>query len=155
MKKLVTTVLVSAFAALGLYADDGDTFSYMGLNYTVLSEDEKTCEVGSNVDASGDVVIPSTVMNGDNEYRVTAIGTDAFYLNIPMTSISIPESVTEWEGDNTFVYVLTDSLPEQKFERKAIQLSRTSYHKFRSSRNTAGNILGVSLAGGNRDSRRS
>ncbi len=66
----------------------------MGLNYTVLSEDEKTCEVGSNVDASGDVVIPSTVMNGDNEYRVTAIGTDAFYLNIPMTSISIPESVT-------------------------------------------------------------
>ena len=71
MKKLVTTVLVSAFTALGLYADDGDTFSYMGLNYTVLSEDEKTCEVGSNVDASGDVVIPSTVMNGDNEYRVT------------------------------------------------------------------------------------
>lgn len=94
MKKLVTTVLVSAFTALGLYADDGDTFSYMGLNYTVLSEDEKTCEVGSNVNASGDVVIPSTVMNGDNEYRVTAIGTDAFYLNIPMTSISIPESVT-------------------------------------------------------------
>lgn len=35
--------------------------------------------------------------------------------------LTIPESVIEWEGDSTFVYVLTDSLPEQKFERKAIR----------------------------------
>lgn len=34
--------------------------------------------------------------------------------------LTIPESVIEWKGDSTFVYVMTDSLPEQKFDRKAI-----------------------------------
>ncbi|MDE6062417.1 MAG: efflux transporter periplasmic adaptor subunit, partial [Duncaniella sp.] len=34
--------------------------------------------------------------------------------------LSIPESVIEWVGDSTFVYVMTDSLPEQKFERTPI-----------------------------------
>ncbi|WP_290375175.1 efflux RND transporter periplasmic adaptor subunit [uncultured Duncaniella sp.] len=34
--------------------------------------------------------------------------------------LTIPESVIEWKGDSTFVYVMTDSLPEQKFERTAI-----------------------------------
>lgn len=32
----------------------------------------------------------------------------------------IPESVIEWEGDSTFVYILTDSIDKQNFERKAI-----------------------------------
>lgn len=35
--------------------------------------------------------------------------------------MTIPESVIEWEGDSTFVYVLTDSVPQQKFDRKAIK----------------------------------
>lgn len=34
--------------------------------------------------------------------------------------LTIPESVIEWVGDSTFVYVMTDSLPEQKFERTVI-----------------------------------
>ncbi|WP_302613589.1 efflux RND transporter periplasmic adaptor subunit [uncultured Bacteroides sp.] len=34
--------------------------------------------------------------------------------------LTIPESVIEWKGDSTFVYVLTDSVPEQKFERRPI-----------------------------------
>ncbi len=34
--------------------------------------------------------------------------------------LTIPESVIEWKGDSTFVYVLTDSVPQQKFERKPI-----------------------------------
>ena len=35
--------------------------------------------------------------------------------------MTIPESVIEWEGDSTFVYVHTDSVPQQKFDRKAIK----------------------------------
>ncbi|MCM1075886.1 MAG: efflux RND transporter periplasmic adaptor subunit [Bacteroides sp.] len=35
-------------------------------------------------------------------------------------ALTIPESVIEWVGDSTFVYVMTDSVPEQKFERRAI-----------------------------------
>ncbi|MBO5455163.1 MAG: efflux RND transporter periplasmic adaptor subunit [Muribaculaceae bacterium] len=34
--------------------------------------------------------------------------------------LTIPESVIEWTGDSTFVYVLTDTVPEQKFERTHI-----------------------------------
>ncbi len=34
--------------------------------------------------------------------------------------MTIPESVLEWQGDSTFVYVMTDSVPEQKFERRAV-----------------------------------
>lgn len=34
--------------------------------------------------------------------------------------LTIPESVIEWAGDSTFVYILTDTVPEQKFERTPI-----------------------------------
>ncbi|MCM1137398.1 MAG: efflux RND transporter periplasmic adaptor subunit [Duncaniella sp.] len=35
-------------------------------------------------------------------------------------TLTIPESVIEWSGDSTFVYILTDTVPEQKFERTHI-----------------------------------
>ena len=34
--------------------------------------------------------------------------------------LAVPESVIEFSGDSTFVYVMTDSLPEQKFQRKQV-----------------------------------
>lgn len=34
--------------------------------------------------------------------------------------VAIPESVIEWAGDTTYVYVMTDSLPEPRFERRRI-----------------------------------
>ena len=37
-----------------------------------------------------------------------------------MQVISVPESTLEFSGDSTFVYVLTDSVPQQKFMRKKI-----------------------------------
>jgi len=41
-------------------------------------------------------------------------------LNQADNVMRIPESVVEFSGDSTFVYCLTDSLPEQKFERTPI-----------------------------------
>lgn len=35
-------------------------------------------------------------------------------------ALAVPESVIEFSGDSTFVYVMTDSIPEQKFERKQV-----------------------------------
>lgn len=35
--------------------------------------------------------------------------------------LAIPESAVEFQGDSTFVYVLTDSVPEQKFSRRYIE----------------------------------
>lgn len=34
--------------------------------------------------------------------------------------MTIPEIIIDWVGDSTFVYVLTDSIPMQKFERRPI-----------------------------------
>lgn len=36
--------------------------------------------------------------------------------------MAIPESVVEYDGEKAFVYVMTDSVPEQKFERKEINV---------------------------------
>lgn len=35
--------------------------------------------------------------------------------------LAVPESVIEFAGDSTFVYVVTDSVPEQKFRRVAVK----------------------------------
>lgn len=100
MNKIFLSLIAGLTTAFGLHAADGDTFQFQGLNYTVLSEAEKTCEVGNNGKdsttgpASGNVVIPSKVTYNDNEYTVTALGEDAFYATTNMTSISIPETVT-------------------------------------------------------------
>ncbi len=35
-------------------------------------------------------------------------------------TLAVPESVIEFSGDSTFVYVMTDSVPEQKFQRQPV-----------------------------------
>lgn len=35
-------------------------------------------------------------------------------------TLAVPKSVIEFSGDSTFVYVMTDSVPEQKFQRKPV-----------------------------------
>lgn len=37
-------------------------------------------------------------------------------------ALTLPESTIEFSGDSTFVYLLTDSVPEQKFERRAVRV---------------------------------
>lgn len=41
-------------------------------------------------------------------------------LESAVNALAVPESVVEYEGDKAFVYVLTDSVPTQKFDRKEI-----------------------------------
>lgn len=36
-------------------------------------------------------------------------------------ALTVPESTIEFSGDSTFVYVLTDSVPTQKFTRRQVQ----------------------------------
>jgi HlyD family secretion protein len=35
--------------------------------------------------------------------------------------VSVPEASLEFVGDSTFVYVMTDSVPKQKFERRQVK----------------------------------
>lgn len=41
-------------------------------------------------------------------------------LNSVRDVITVPESVVEWDGDSTFVYLLTDSIDTQKFDRTQV-----------------------------------
>lgn len=41
-------------------------------------------------------------------------------LNRASEVLTVPESIIEWAGDSTFVYVLTDSVNGQKFDRTAV-----------------------------------
>ena len=34
--------------------------------------------------------------------------------------LAVPESTIEFNGDSTFVYIMTDSVPEQKFQRTQV-----------------------------------
>lgn len=36
--------------------------------------------------------------------------------------LTVPESTIEFSGDSTYLYILTDSLPEQKFQRQAVSI---------------------------------
>ena len=85
-----------AVLAIGLQtkAADGDKFVVDGLKYTVVSESERTAEVSGPVDKQIEkLVIPSSVLNGNTEYAVTAIGRNAFSSCLVLTSVSIPNSV--------------------------------------------------------------
>ena len=37
-------------------------------------------------------------------------------------TLALPEGAVEFSGDSTFVYVLTDSVPQQQFERRPVQI---------------------------------
>ena len=39
-----------------------------------------------------------------------------------LKTLALPESTVEFSGDSTFVYVLTDSIPQQKFKRQQIEV---------------------------------
>lgn len=90
MKNLLTLIVLSPLLCYG-----ATSFTYEGLNYSVLDATDKTCEVASNTSATGDIVIPSQVFNDDEAYTVTKIGEKAFS-NI--TSITIPASVKSIVG---------------------------------------------------------
>ena len=89
MKKLIIS-FVFAVAAICVYAQ---TFKYEGINYNILSEADKTCEVANNPTASGDITIPETVPYDNSQYTVTSIGYDAFYFCTSLTSVTLPENL--------------------------------------------------------------
>ncbi len=71
------------------------TYEGQTLKYTVLDEDAKTVEVKSpSRSIWGNVVIPSKVSDGTNEYTVTSLGGYAFYYCGDLTSIVIPNTIT-------------------------------------------------------------
>ena len=96
-------------------------------------------DIGALPDLSLDAVIENiapkgTDTNGANTFEIKAAisvpdGTmmRAGYsanatvtLNSARGVMTVPESVVEWAGDSTFVYVLTDSVKTQTFDRTPV-----------------------------------
>ena len=74
------------------------TFEKDGINYNILDTEAKTVAVTSKTDGySGDVVIPATVEYGETLYSVVEIGSVAFYSDVNLTSVVIPEGVKKIE----------------------------------------------------------
>ena len=86
-------------------------------------------------DATLEYISPkSTVTNGANQFEIKAAirvpdsvtirsGYSAnaeIVLQRANHVTAVPESAIEFQGDSTFVYVLTDSVPEQKFKRMPV-----------------------------------
>ena len=86
-------------------------------------------------DATLEYISPkSTENNGANQFEIKAAISvpdsvtirSGYSANAEMelqhvdNALTIPESAVEFSGDSTFVYVLTDSVPTQKFERRQI-----------------------------------
>ncbi|MBD5327654.1 MAG: leucine-rich repeat domain-containing protein [Bacteroides sp.] len=102
MKKLLLPLL-GVFAAFPSMAQNFycPVNDYASLGYNIVDESAKTCEVcifekNPNVDVPEryDIVIPSQVEYGDNEYTVVSIGRSVF-MSYALSSISIPSTVTK------------------------------------------------------------
>ena len=89
--------------------DSPDEFSYQGVNYVVLDREAGTCQTkpgtysdgGSSV--SGYLVIPATVSNGKDTFKVVSIGFSSFLGNNELTSIELPNTV-RIIGNNAFEF---------------------------------------------------
>ena len=88
-------------------------------------------------DASLEYISPkATEENGANQFEIKAAlaapdsvtirsGYSAnaeIVLEHAKGTLAIPEGAVEFSGDSTFVYVLTDSVPQQQFERRPVQV---------------------------------
>lgn len=80
------------------------SFTYGGLNYTVLSEADGTAIVGKqDASLSGDVIIRATAYDSSTElhYTVVAVGDSAF-LDTKITSVTFPSGVIKSIGARAF-----------------------------------------------------
>ena len=97
-------IVISSFAASVGLASCGNTYtpSYDNLSFTVISEEEKICEVNGykkyyNDERDNNIYIPKMW----NDYKVTSVGESAFLCCTTLSSIEIPDSVTSI-GDYAF-----------------------------------------------------
>ncbi len=106
LKKNVCLVvlLMMLLSPTTTWAKVGETFDDGVLKYKVTSEEDKevTVWVYAGEEPTGDLVIPATVTNNDQEYSVTGIDKNAFRDCSGLTSVFIPSSVKTIGGGAFF-----------------------------------------------------
>ena len=117
MKKLFTFLILFSV----IFRITAQNFTYNGINYTVISETEKTCMTAAYGNGSvNEINLSEKVYYNNKEYTLTKIGSASFRNNTQISgSLVIPSSVTEigtsaFEGCNGFngSLVIPDSVTE-------------------------------------------
>ena len=94
MKKKLFTLLLAVAASVGtMFAWDYELVQIGDLYYN-LDATSQTAEVAVNGNASGEIIIPSSVTYNSVSYSVTSIGMEAFRDCTGLTSVTIGNSVT-------------------------------------------------------------
>lgn len=92
------------------YTEKDPAFEGSVLNYNILSEEDRTCEVTYGDDYPSEVIIPEKTIIDGKEYTVTAIGRGAFdYRRANQTevkSIYVPKTITSIDAFYTFRWYL-------------------------------------------------
>ena len=91
-------ILLLAALLLGNLAASAEDFEVDGIYYNITSETDLTVEVtyrGTNSNSYpdeyiGEVAIPGTATYNGNTYRVTSVGSSAFYGCKNLTAVTIP-----------------------------------------------------------------
>lgn len=90
-------LLVSFFLP---FSANAENFTYQGIDYSVINEEQATCATrdGSGINGgmivSGDLVLPSTVYNGDKAYKLVGIGWYSFKNSKDLKNITLPNTLT-------------------------------------------------------------
>ena len=93
-KTLLITLAILLFQSLFCKAQE--VFEYDGINYSIISNDDKTCYISSAAGKTGQLNLHETVYYNNDAYKVIRIGSWAFY-RCPglIGDIIIPNSITE------------------------------------------------------------
>ena len=94
MKKTLITIFVLLFAVAISYAQVvGSVFTVNGINYRITSLSPKEVEVTKHEESfAGEAIIPETVFYLEDNYKVTAVGEEAFLL-CDLTNVSMPNTI--------------------------------------------------------------
>jgi len=88
MKKIILLLSLQ----LCLYIGYAQTFTIDSIQYNITSSSPSEVEVIDSPNATGDILIPSTIIHSSITYSVTQIGLSAFNDN-QLTSVAIPNNI--------------------------------------------------------------
>lgn len=87
--------LLALLLLAGVFTASAADFMVGNIYYNIIGDNQVEVTAPDSTKYSGDITIPATVVNNGVTYQVTRLGTGAFVSCYDMTSIELPEGLTE------------------------------------------------------------